>query len=79
MASLSYLQPYLADTQAKAIELDVSSPVVDTLLTLLQGVYPHLYLWNPRLRADSHVFLQNSTYLAPLIIPSVHSTSSLPL
>jgi ubiquitin carboxyl-terminal hydrolase 1 len=58
MASLSYLQPYLADTQAKAIELDVSSPVVDTLLTLLQGVYPHLYLWNPRLRADSHIFTE---------------------
>ncbi|OJA15531.1 hypothetical protein AZE42_07293 [Rhizopogon vesiculosus] len=36
MASLSYLQPYLADTQAKAIELDVSSPVVDALLVLLQ-------------------------------------------
>lgn len=73
MASLSYLQPYLADTQVKAIELDVSSPVVDALLTLLQGVYLQLYLWNPQLRADSHI-LQNSTYLAPLIIPSVHST-----
>jgi ubiquitin carboxyl-terminal hydrolase 1 len=39
MASLSYLQPYLAETQAKAIQLDVSSPVVDALLELLHGVY----------------------------------------
>src|SRR6267154_4101571 len=38
MASLSYLQPYLADTQAKAIELNVSSPVVDALLALLYGM-----------------------------------------
>ncbi|KAG0709925.1 hypothetical protein DFH29DRAFT_792392 [Suillus ampliporus] len=38
MASLSYLQPYLADKQAKAIQLDVPSPVVDALLALLQDL-----------------------------------------
>jgi ubiquitin carboxyl-terminal hydrolase 1 len=37
MASLSYLHPYLSYTQAKAIQLDVPSPVVDALLALLQG------------------------------------------
>lgn len=38
MASLSYLHPYLSYTQAKAIQLDVPSPVVDSLLALLQDL-----------------------------------------
>ncbi|KAG2073543.1 cysteine proteinase [Suillus decipiens] len=38
MASLSYLLPYLSYTQAKAIQLDVASPVVDALLALLQDL-----------------------------------------
>jgi ubiquitin carboxyl-terminal hydrolase 1 len=38
MASLSYLHPYLSYTQAKAIQLDVPSPVVDALLALLQDL-----------------------------------------
>jgi len=55
MASLSYLQPYLVNTQAKAIELDVSSHVVDALLALLQGVFLYSYLWRPQLCNDSHM------------------------
>lgn len=37
MASLSYLQPYLAAAHDKAVQLDVTSPVIDALLALLQG------------------------------------------
>jgi hypothetical protein len=37
MASLSYLQPYLAAAHYKAVQLDVASPVIDALLALLQG------------------------------------------
>jgi ubiquitin carboxyl-terminal hydrolase 1 len=36
MASLSYLQPYLAAAHYKAVQLDVASPVIDALLALLQ-------------------------------------------
>ena len=39
MASLSYLQPYLAAAHYTAVQLDVASPVIDALLALLQGQY----------------------------------------
>lgn len=39
MASLSYLQPYLAVAHDKAVQLDVASPVIDALLALLQGLW----------------------------------------
>ncbi|KAF9238795.1 hypothetical protein BU15DRAFT_88241 [Melanogaster broomeanus] len=38
MASLSYLQPYLVSAHGKAVQLDVPSPVIDALLTLLQDL-----------------------------------------
>lgn len=38
MASLSYLQPYLAAAHDKAVRLDIASPVIDALLALLQGL-----------------------------------------
>lgn len=38
MASLSYLQPFLAAVNEKAVRLDVPSPVVDALLNLLSGL-----------------------------------------
>ena len=42
MASLAYLEPHLDAIQAKAIELDVPTPVVDTLKETLQS--EHLFL-----------------------------------
>ena len=39
MSSLAYLQPHLEAIQAKAIELDVPTPVVDTLKDTLQSEY----------------------------------------
>ncbi|KIJ69905.1 hypothetical protein HYDPIDRAFT_78791 [Hydnomerulius pinastri MD-312] len=38
MASLSYLHPYLVAAHDKAVQLDVPSPVIDTLLMLLQDL-----------------------------------------
>lgn len=42
MASLSYLQPYLAAIHEKAVCLDVPSPVVDALLDLINGTSHHI-------------------------------------
>jgi hypothetical protein len=79
MASLSYLQPYLADTQAKAIEFDVSSHVVDALLALLQGASLIDTYSTPSYVLTAVYLLQNLIYLVWLIILFVHSISSLPL
>jgi len=47
MASLSYLQPYLAAAHDKAVQLDVASPVIDALLALLLGLCGVFGGWIP--------------------------------
>lgn len=42
LASLSYLQPQIEDIYARAVKLDVETPVIDPLRDLLHGKSPGL-------------------------------------
>jgi ubiquitin carboxyl-terminal hydrolase 1 len=78
MASLAYVQPHIDAIHAKAVALDVPSPVIDALQELLHGKLPSQFtsLVTYTLHADLNTPKPHTSALRPVDIISALSSHS---